>query len=92
MLRVVAEEETTAEMSSGLDELVREGARRMLAVALEAEVDAYVSGFVDEVEEDGRRLVVRNAHAEPRKIVTGAGPVEVVAPPGERSPGRRGYG
>ena len=69
MLRVVADNRTTAEMGSGLDELVREGARRMLAAALEAEVDAYVSGLVDEVDERGRRLVVRNGHAEPRHLV-----------------------
>jgi transposase-like protein len=80
MLRVVADDKTTAELGSALDEIVREGARRMLAAALEAEVDAYVSGLVDEVDERGRRLVVRNGHAEPRQIVTGAGPVEVVAP------------
>jgi putative transposase len=80
MLRVVADDKASAEMAAGLDELVREGARRMLAAALEAEVDAYVSGLVDEVDEHGRRLVVRNGHAEPRHIVTGAGPVEVVAP------------
>ncbi len=52
----------------------------MLAAALEAEVDAYVSGLVDELDEHGKRLVVRNGHAEARQIVTGAGPVEVVAP------------
>ncbi len=52
----------------------------MLAAALEAEVDAYVSGLVDEVDENGKRLVVRNGHAEARQVVTGAGPVEVVAP------------
>jgi putative transposase len=80
MLRVVADERTAAELTAGLDEIVREGARRMLAAALEAEVDAYVSGLVDEVDERGRRLVVRNGHAEPRQIQTGAGPVEVVAP------------
>src|SRR5580704_14084342 len=80
MLRVVADEQTGAELVSSLDEIVREGARRMLAAALEAEVDAYVSGLVDEVDEHGRRLVVRNGHADPRRIVTGAGPVEVVAP------------
>ena len=56
-----------------MDELVAEGARRMLAAALEAEVDAYVSGLVDEVDEHGKRLVVRNGHAEARQIVTGAG-------------------
>jgi putative transposase len=80
MLRVVADDKTTAELSSGLDEIVREGARRMLAAALEAEVDAYVSGLVGEVDEQGRRLVVRNGHAEPRHVQTGAGPVEVIAP------------
>jgi transposase-like protein len=80
MLRVVADDKTSAGMAAGLDELVREGARRMLAAALEAEVDAYVSGLVDEVDEYGRRLVVRNGYAEPRHIVTGAGAVEVVAP------------
>ncbi len=80
MLRVVADERTSAELSSSLDELVREGARRMLAAALEAEVDAYVSGLVDEVDENGKRLVVRNGHAKPRQLVTGAGPVEVAAP------------
>ena len=35
-----------AELSTTLDELVAEGARRMLAAALEAEVDAYVSALV----------------------------------------------
>jgi transposase-like protein len=80
MLRGVADEQTGAEIGSGLDELVREGARRMLAAALEAEVDAYVTAFADERDERGRRLVVRNGHAEPRNIQTGAGPVEVVAP------------
>jgi hypothetical protein len=80
MLRVVADDKTSAEMGSGLDDLVREGARRMLAAALEAEVDVYVSGLVDEVDEHGKRLVVRNGHAEPRQVVTAAGAVEVVAP------------
>jgi putative transposase len=80
MLRVVADERTGAELTAGLDEIVREGARRMLAAALEAEVDAYVSGLAGEVDERGRRLVVRNGHSQPRDIQTGAGPVEVVAP------------
>jgi putative transposase len=80
MLRVVADEATTAELGSALDEIVREGARRMLAVALEAEVDAYLAAFADQRDEIGRRLVVRNGHARPRQVVTGAGPVEVAAP------------
>jgi putative transposase len=39
-----------------------------------------VSSLLDEVDEHGRRLVVRNGHAEPRSLVTGAGPLLVHAP------------
>ena len=39
MLRVHVDETASAELTTGLDELVAEGARRMLAAALEAEVD-----------------------------------------------------
>jgi len=60
MLRVVTDEQGGAEMRSTLDEIVAEGARRMLAIALEAEVDAYVTGLAGERGDDGRRLVVRN--------------------------------
>jgi transposase-like protein len=67
-------------MRVGLDEVVREGARRMLAAALEAEVDDYVAAFVDERDENGRRLVTRNGHAQPRTITTAAGEIEIEAP------------
>ncbi len=80
MLRVVADEQSSAELGSSLDEIVAEGARRMLAAALEAEVDAYVSAFAADVDEAGRRLVVRNGHAGERSIATGAGPIGVRAP------------
>ncbi len=80
MLRVHVEGPANAELSSGLDELVAEGARRMLAAALEAEVAGYISSLIHEVDEDGHRLVVRNGHAEPRSLVTGAGPIEIRAP------------
>ena len=63
-----------------IDELVREGARRMLAEALQAEVDAYVAQFTDQRDERGRRLVVRNGTHQPREVLTSAGVVEVVAP------------
>jgi transposase-like protein len=63
-----------------IDELVREGARRMLAEALKAEVDAYIAAFADERDETGRRLVVRNGYHAPREILTAAGAVEVTAP------------
>src|SRR5256886_14885609 len=63
-----------------IDEIVREGARRMLAEALRAEVDAYIGAFAGERDEGGRRLVVRNGCHEPREVLTAAGAVEVTAP------------
>jgi len=56
--------------SSLIDRVVREGARRMLAAALQAEVDAYIAQFTGERDENGRRLVVRNGAAEPRTVLT----------------------
>ena len=41
-----------------IDEIVREGARRMLAEALQAEVDAYIAAHAAERDENGRRLVI----------------------------------
>jgi hypothetical protein len=66
--------------ASLIDEIVREGARRMLAEALQAEVDAYLAQFRDERDENGRRLVVRNGSHQPREVLTSAGAVQVVAP------------
>jgi transposase-like protein len=63
-----------------LDDLAREGARRMIAAALRAEADEYVASFVDEVDEHGRRLVVRNGHARERGVTVGSGTVKLRAP------------
>ncbi|HEX6328087.1 MAG TPA: IS256 family transposase [Jiangellaceae bacterium] len=80
MLRVVTDDDARAEMRSSLDEIVLEGARRMLAAALEIEADDYIARLAGELDERGRRLVVRNGHAEPRTISTAAGRIEVTAP------------
>src|SRR5947209_591497 len=84
MLTVVADPGVTPAVAmsseSPIDEIVREGARRMLAAALEAEVAAYIDAHVGERDEHGRRLVVRNGHAVRRRVLTSAGAVEVCAP------------
>jgi putative transposase len=80
MLSVVVDEQARVELVLDLDELVREGARRMLAAALEAEVDAYLAAHAELVDADGHRLVVRNGHAPARQLATAAGQVEVVRP------------
>jgi putative transposase len=63
-----------------LDTLAREGARRMIAAALEVEVEEYVAALVDEVDEDGKRLVVRNGRARERRVTIGSGTVPIQAP------------
>jgi transposase-like protein len=63
-----------------LDVLARDGARRMLAAALEAEVADYIAAHAEVRDEDGRRLVVRNGHHQAREVLTVAGAVEVRAP------------
>ncbi len=66
--------------SSLIDQIVREGARRMLAEALQAEVEDYIARFADQRDEHGRRLVVGNGSHQPREVLTSAGAVEVRAP------------
>jgi hypothetical protein len=66
--------------TSLIDQIVRDGARRMLAEALQAEVNAYVAAFADERDVHGHRLVVRNGYHQPRGVLTSAGAVEVTAP------------
>ncbi len=56
MLRVVQDEAERAEFAEVLDEIVRDGARRMLAAALESEVDAYVAAAKTERDDRGHAL------------------------------------
>jgi len=76
----VSDAQAQDELRLDLDELVREGARRMLAAALEAEVDDYLIAYAAERDEGGRRLVARNGHARPREVLTAAGGVQVRSP------------
>jgi transposase-like protein len=85
MLKVVHEKSepiaTGATASSSLlDEIVRDGARQMLAAALQAEVAAYIAAHGGEVDEHGRRLVVRNGYHAEREVTTAAGAVPVRQP------------
>ncbi len=86
MLKVVHEEsESNVHAPAGvggslLDELVRDGARAMLAAALQAEVAAYIDAHAGEVDEAGHRLVVRNGYHQAREVATAAGSVPVHAP------------
>jgi putative transposase len=63
-----------------LTEVLRSGARSLLAQAVEAEVAAFLGNHADKHTEDGRRRLVRHGHLPEREIVTGIGPVGVRAP------------
>ena len=73
-------EETKSEFLSSLDEIAREGARRMLAVALQAEVEEYIQKAKQARDDQGHALVVRNGQAQERTVTLGMGPVKVRAP------------
>jgi putative transposase len=80
MNRIHHAEPAREELVLDLDEIARRGAQRMLAQALEAEVEAYLEAAGEERDERGRALVVRNGRAREREILCGAGAIEVKAP------------
>ena len=63
-----------------LTEILRSGARRLIAQAVEAEFDTFLSSTAALVLPDGRQRVVRHGHDPVRAIQTGIGPVEVQKP------------
>jgi len=80
MLRVGPAQDVRQELTHALDEICRRGAERMLAVALEAEVDAYLERHRKARDGRGHALVVRNGSARERTVVAGAGAIKVNAP------------
>src|SRR5258705_4739672 len=81
MLKVVHDADASNENGTAggslLDEIVRDGARAMLAAALQAEVAAYIDAHVGEVDEKGYPLVVRNGYHGERAGMTAPGAVPV---------------
>jgi transposase-like protein len=78
------------EVKSALEEVLRDGARQMLQVTIDAEVADYVEKFAHLRGKDGLRKVVRNGHLPERELVTGVGPVSVKQPRvRDKRPGRK---
>jgi putative transposase len=69
-----------AQVTQPLDELAREGARRMILAALELEVEQYIEKLRHLRDENGHALAARNGKAEPRTVSLGAGSMELQAP------------
>ena len=64
----------------GLEEIVREGARKMLHQAIENEVEDFIKQCSNSKDENGHMIVKRNGYLPEREIQTGIGPIKVKKP------------
>jgi len=79
-LRAFPAQETSAPFNDALSELVRQGARQIIAQAVEAELHEFLDQYQELKDEQGRQAVVRNGYLPQRTIVTGVGEVTVQVP------------
>ena len=63
-----------------ITDILRSGARRLLAEALETEIEVFLSQYSELKDAQGRKRITRNGHLPVREIQTGIGPVEVKVP------------
>ena len=63
-----------------ISDILREGARSLLAQALETEIDIFLNQYKDLRDENGLQRIVRNGYLPERRIQTGIGPVPVDVP------------
>ncbi len=63
-----------------LTAILRKGARKLLATALEAEIEGFIARYAEQEDEHGHKRVVRNGYLPKREIQTGIGQVAVKVP------------
>jgi len=81
--QISKKEETSPEQKevrTVLEEVLRDGAREMLARAVHEEVEEFIEGYSHLRDEQGRQIVVRNGYLPEREILTGLGPIRVRQP------------
>jgi len=76
----VGRENQAAEKNNVLEEIIREGARKVLQAAIEHEVGTYIDMFKEFKDENGKRMVVRHGFLPGRDLLTGIGPLSVKQP------------
>jgi transposase-like protein len=72
--------ELSASFSDALSELVRQGARQIIAQAVEAELQVFLAQYQSLKDNQGRQVIVRNGYLPERTIMTGVGEVEIQVP------------
>lgn len=65
---------------NALEQVLREGARKLLQQAIESEVTEYIEMFKSCRDENNKRAVIRNGYLPGREIQTGIGPIQVKQP------------
>ena len=63
-----------------LDEILKEGARKLLQAAIESEIDEHLEKYKSVKDSQGKQLITRNGHMPEREIQTGVGSVKVRRP------------
>ena len=63
-----------------LEEILQEGAQKLLQAAIENEVEEYITQYKQQRDERGRSLAVRNGYLHEREILTGLGPIKIKQP------------
>lgn len=72
--------EPKTEFQQTLEEIVREGARKMLQQAVENEIEEFIKQFCDVKDEQGHRIVTRNGYLPERDVQTGIGSLKIKKP------------
>ena len=65
---------------SALEQVARDGARKMLALALENEVEEFIAKHCYLTDENGNKVVTKNGYMPQRQILTGMGPIQIKQP------------
>lgn len=77
---VIALKKPESIINDQITDILRQGARKMLAQALEAEIDHFISQYAGLKDDHGRKRIVRNGYLPERTIQSGIGSVPVQAP------------
>src|SRR5690554_1897688 len=77
---IISFKNPASEVPDLLTEIARQGAREMLAKAIELEVQDFLGEVESLTTEDGRKRIVRNGYLPEREIQTGIGPLAVQVP------------
>jgi putative transposase len=72
--------ESTESFNDALSELVRQGARQIIAQAVETELQEFLVHYQDLKDDQGHQAIVRNGYLPQRTVMTGVGSVDIQVP------------